>query len=189
VRPSCIPSETQVSFGVHPCTVLQKGHWENVTLSGSLSISARSISTWVGTNLFVLGHLNINRVTGPSSRHWQIKAGLPIRGKPATANGCSTCAHLLVRSFICLSQRLRAIANITGGLLDGQKVKAPRVDKRRNPHVEGACEKEKAGSHHRPDLEANRRRDAAKSIQYRIITRLAYLKSDSKACRGNRRLR
>jgi hypothetical protein len=72
-------SETQVSLGVHPCQVLQKGHREeNVTLSGSLSISARSISTSVGTNLCVFGHLNINWVNGASSRHW--------RSRPVTAS-------------------------------------------------------------------------------------------------------
>jgi hypothetical protein len=70
-RPACVFSETQVSFGVHPCRVLQKGHRENVSLSGSLSISARSISTCVGTSFFVLGHLNINCVNGTSSSHWE----------------------------------------------------------------------------------------------------------------------
>ena len=68
-RPICTTSETKVSFGVHPCTVRQWGHWENVILSGSLSISARSISTCVGISLSVVGHLNINCVIGTSTSH------------------------------------------------------------------------------------------------------------------------
>ena len=67
-RRACMPSETQVSFGVHPCRVLQYGHRENVTLSGSLSMSARSISMCVWTSLFVLGHSNINFVNGTSQQ-------------------------------------------------------------------------------------------------------------------------
>jgi hypothetical protein len=62
-------SESQVSFGVHPCTALQKGHREKVTLSGSLSISASSISTCVATSFFVFGHLNINCVNGTPASH------------------------------------------------------------------------------------------------------------------------
>jgi hypothetical protein len=67
VPPASIPLETKVFFGLHPCKVVQKGHWENVTLSGSLSISARSISTCVGISRFVFGHLNINCVNGISN--------------------------------------------------------------------------------------------------------------------------
>jgi hypothetical protein len=67
-RRACMPSETQVSFGVHPCRVLQYGHRENVTLLGSLSMSARSISTLVWTSFFVLGHSNINFVNGTSQQ-------------------------------------------------------------------------------------------------------------------------
>ena len=74
-RPVCNTSETKVSFGLHPCTVRQWGHWENVIRSGSLSISARSISTCVGISLSVFGHLNINCVNGASTSHWAKKDG------------------------------------------------------------------------------------------------------------------
>ena len=74
-RPICMTSETKVSFGVHPCTVRQWGHWENVILSGSLSMSARSISTCVGISLSVFGHLNINCVNGASTSHRAKKGG------------------------------------------------------------------------------------------------------------------
>ena len=75
-RRTCMPSETKVSFGVHPCTVRQWGHWENVTLSGSLSMSARSISILVETSLFVFGHWNINFVNGTSTCHRRRSAEL-----------------------------------------------------------------------------------------------------------------
>ena len=74
-RPICMTSETKVSFGVHPCTVRQWGHWENVIRSGSLSISARSISTCVGISLSVFGHLNINCVKETSTSQPAKKGG------------------------------------------------------------------------------------------------------------------
>ena len=60
---------------------------------------------------------------------------------------------------------------IYNGRLYGQKIEAPRLDIRASSHVEGTCEKEKTSGNHCSDLEADGRRDAAKSIQHRIITR------------------
>ena len=89
-RRACMPSETQVSFGVHPCRVLQYGHRENVTLSGSLSMSARSISMCVWTSLFVLGHSNINFVNGTSqqrARPWGSASDDPPRQSGGKSGG------------------------------------------------------------------------------------------------------
>ena len=95
--PASIPSETKVSFGLQPCKVLQKGHREKVTLSGSLSICARSISTCVGTSRFVFGHLNINCVNG-TSNGTRLTAFLHARNKlPKGLSRAGRCATGLVR--------------------------------------------------------------------------------------------
>jgi hypothetical protein len=55
-----------------------------------------------------------------------------------------------------------------------KKIEAPRMDVRASSHVESTCKEEKTNGKYRSDTEADR--DAAKSIQHRIITRLATLK-------------
>lgn len=79
------------------------------------------------------------------------------------------------RAFLCRRYQLQTFAHCWR--LHGQKIEAPRLDIRARSHVEGTCEKEKTSGNHRSDLEADRRRDTAKSIQHRIIARFASLKS------------
>lgn len=51
------------------------------------------------------------------------------------------------------------------------------MDSIRCAHVEVACKKEDANGEHRPDAEANHRRNAAKSLQSGNVPQLACLKS------------
>jgi hypothetical protein len=50
-----------------------------------------------------------------------------------------------------------------------KRVETPRMDVRASSHAEGTCKEEKTSGKYRSDIEADRRRDAAKSIPHRII--------------------
>ena len=99
-RPICTTSETKVSFGVHPCTVRQWGHWENVILSGSLSISARSISTCVGISLSVvrapehqLCHRNLHQSPAKKDGAYTIRDKRSAAGTGGSASDERSACH------------------------------------------------------------------------------------------------
>jgi hypothetical protein len=64
-------------------------------------------------------------------------------------------------------------------LLDGSEgIEAPPlVVTIRRAHIEGTGKEKDAGGEYRKDAKADRRCDAAKSVQYGTVTRLASLKS------------
>jgi hypothetical protein len=83
------------------------------------------------------------------------------------------CVHYLKISFyepISCRTRLSIVVSRIAGDQANEKKKA-RMDDRRCSHIKEACGQKNAGRKNRPDFEADRGRDAAKSLQSRLVTR------------------
>jgi hypothetical protein len=80
------------------------------------------------------------------------------------------------RTIPCAKFHLQTSVPQNERLLDDQEIEAPRVDNSPSSHAEDTGEKENKGDKHRPDVKAERGRDAAKSIQSRSVNGLARLR-------------